>query len=68
MAFVQSPGVLDGDPHPVKPVERDPEGADRALQDRGEGEVKGVPFLAEKFAGLARFLLARLTQIDVGPA
>src|SRR6185436_18304052 len=39
VAFVETPGALDGEPHAIHAVEDDPERADGALQYRGEGEI-----------------------------
>ena len=61
--------MRDRDPHQVHLVERDPERADRPLQDRGEGEVEGEAGLASA-AGRPRAPRRTpcLGEVDVGPA
>ena len=67
MAFVEAPGLVDGDPHEVEFVEGDPEGADGALQDGGEGDVEGVAAFLEELARLPGLDAALIGEVDVGP-
>ena len=62
MALVEAPAPLDGEPHEVELVERDPEGADRALQQGDEGDVERIAAFAEQ---AARLLLEAGLTFDV---
>jgi len=53
VALVQPPRALDRQPHQVHLVERDPQRADRALQQRRERHVEGDALGLEQLAGLA---------------
>src|ERR1051326_6860273 len=68
MAFVQPPAFFYRQPHLVEAIERDPQGANRAFQHRGERDVERIAALLEQPSRLARFVAAFLGQIDVGPA
>ena len=68
MAFVESPGMLNREPHEVHFVEDDPEGADGSLEDGDVGEVEGEALLFEKLAAFAGFLTSSIGEVDVGPA
>ena len=68
MALVQAPGHADRGVHGVHRVQGDPQGADGALEQRGIGQVEGIAFFLEQFAGLAGLFAAGVGQVDVGPA
>src|SRR5690606_3497467 len=68
VALVQAPAQADGGVHGVHFVQRDPEGADGALQNRAECQVKFVAFLFEQLARLARLFAPRFGEVDIGPA
>ncbi|MNT13705.1 hypothetical protein D3C72_1486850 [compost metagenome] len=68
VALVQAPVVLDRQIHHVHLVERQPQGADGALQDGSVGHVERKTFLLEDLAGGLGFVDALFRQIDVGPA
>ena len=60
--------MLHGDPHQIQLVERDPERANRPLQDGGERDVECEPLGLQQLAGPLRLGLALVGQVDVGPA
>ena len=60
--------MLDGNPHQVQLVQRDPERADRPLQDRGERDVECKSLGLEQLTGLFGLGLALVGQIDISPA
>ena len=66
--LVQAPAALHRDPHAVHFVLNQPERTNRALQDRGVGDVDGDAFAQQFLACLARLGDALRGQIDVGPA
>src|SRR5471032_420216 len=68
VTLVQAPVVLDRQIHHVHRVQRQPQGADRALQDRGVGHVKRETGFLEDLAGGPGFVDALFRQVDVGPA
>jgi hypothetical protein len=68
VTLIQPPAALDGQPHLVELVERDPERADRALENRRERLVEGDAFVPEKSPGLPRFEQALRRQVDVDPS
>ena len=68
VSLVQPPRLVHRDPHQIHVVERDPQRANRALQDRRVGEVEGVAAFLEQPAGLVRLFAPALGQIDVDPA
>jgi len=68
VALVEPPVLHFGQPRPVQLVEREPQGADGALEHRGERKVEGVAARLEQAACGAGFLDAFLRQVDVGPA
>ncbi len=59
--------MLDGQPHAVHLVERDPQRADRALEHRREGVVESDARRLQFTSGLARFLATLVGKIDVVP-
>ena len=68
VTLVEPPRMLDGDPHQVQLIQRDPERADRPLQDRRERDVEREPLGLEQLSGLLGLGLALVGQIDIGPA
>jgi len=54
VTFVQKPGVLDGNPHPIHFFEGQPQSLDRAFQNRGEGEVEHIAFAVKEASGGTR--------------
>ena len=68
MALVELPGLGNRDPHQVQFVQRHPQRADRALEDRGVGQVEDIPFGLEGLAGALGLFAAALGEIDIGPA
>ncbi len=68
VALVQPPILLGRDPHLTRGVQRQPEGANGAGQNRGEGLVEFDPSRLQKLSGLAGFFLALGRQIDVHPS
>jgi hypothetical protein len=68
VALVQAPAVLDGQPHAVHLVERDPQRADRALQHRGVRVIERDAGGRELAPGLARLFASLVGEIDVVPA
>src|SRR5215208_2745806 len=67
VTLIQAPGFVDGDPQHVHLVERNPQRANRALQDGRVGDVELKLLGAHEPAGLARFRAAVLSQVHVGP-
>src|SRR5580704_18042911 len=68
VALVEPPGALHRNPHAVHLVEHDPQRADSALQNRGEGEVDRELLPQQLARGLHSFAAAAGLQVDVGPA
>src|SRR5262245_37018031 len=68
VALVQTPGALHRYPHAVHLIEHDPQGADGALQHRGEGDVRGEVLLEQLLSCLDRFDTSLGREIDVRPA
>src|SRR5262245_48400881 len=67
VALVQAPALFLANPHRVHRVERNPQRSNRALQDRGVGDVENVPAFRHQPPRLGRLLAAAVGQIDVGP-
>ena len=68
MAFVEAPVFFDRDSDEVEFLEDGPEGVERALQERGVGDVEREPLFFEKLAGGFGFQAALVAEVDVGPA
>src|SRR5207253_2353196 len=68
VTLVQPPGALDRDPHAIHLIEHDPERADRALQHRGEGDVRGDVRAEQLAARLAGLGASGVREIHIGPA
>src|SRR5205807_2395933 len=64
----RTPGALDQEPHPSHLIEHDPERANRALQDRGEGDVRGGVRAEQLAARLAGLGASGVREIHIGPA
>ena len=67
VAFVQPPALLDRNPHQVERVERHPQRANRAREDRRVRDVERVAAFAQHTSGFRRLGSSSLGQIDVGP-
>ena len=65
--LVQPPRAVHGNPQEIHFVERHPERADRALEDRRVGNVELEFFRGHQSSGLLGFETAFVAQIDVGP-
>src|SRR5262245_29486409 len=68
MPLIESPGVLDGDPHQVKLIKRDPQGSYGSLEHRSVSDVERESFGLEKLTSPLGLGLALLGEIHVGPA
>src|SRR5690606_28812000 len=68
VTLVEPPALDRRDPELVELVERDPAGAERALEDRGVGDVEPVALVAEQAAGGVGLFESPGAEVDVGPA
>src|SRR3990172_3106729 len=68
VTLVEPPAVADGNPHPVECVERDPERADRATQERRVGHVEVVAALLQQPPRGLGLLEPLRGEVDVRPA
>jgi hypothetical protein len=68
MPFVQSPIPMDGNPHQIQLVERDPQSPNGALQNGRERYVESHPLFFQRTSGLLRLYSAVIGQIYVRPA
>ena len=68
VALVQPPVGGLRQPHPVHAVERDPQGADRPLQDRGEGVIELDPFRPQEITAALGLGDTGLGEVHVDPA
>jgi hypothetical protein len=67
VAFIEAPGVLNRNPHPIEFVEDDPEGPDRPFENGGEGEVEAEPFGLQDLPGGTSLAQPLLGEVDIGP-
>ena len=68
MPFIEPPVALDGNPHQVHLVQRDPQSAYRALQHGCEGHVEVISLLLQCTAGLRGLFSALLRKVNICPA
>src|SRR5262245_23623616 len=68
MAFVEAPALLLRDPHQIHHVERDPQSADGAPQNRGVRDVEDITAFFEEPARFRRFFASAIGEVDVRPA
>jgi exonuclease SbcD len=68
MAFIQSPGFVDGKPHQIHLIQRDPERSNGTLEDGGVGDVEPIVVGEHLLSRDASFLDSFWTEIDIGPA
>ena len=68
VAFVEAPRLVDGNPEQIHFIERDPERANRALEDGRMRHVELELLGGHQPSRLARFGAPFLVQVDVGPA
>src|SRR5215831_497191 len=67
MPFVQPPVLRDRNPEQVELVEREPERADCALEERRKRDVEHVAAVLQQPPGRLGFFAAAFRQVDVGP-
>jgi len=67
MLFVQPPGAFHGNPHAIKVVQYDPEGADGTLQDRGKGDIDFYMRIAQASGRTMGLPVPLVRQVDIGP-
>src|SRR5262245_17845704 len=67
MPLVQSPRPMDGNPHHVEFVQRDPQRPDGAFEYRRICDVELILLGAHQASGLARLFATFVAEIDVRP-
>src|SRR5690349_15289238 len=68
VAFVELPGICDGDPLEVQFLQNSPERLNCTLKNRSVSNIKNIAALSQQFSRLMCLFPAQLSQTDVGPA